>query len=99
MSRDAFYLAAYDITDDRERDRVATLLEGYGFRVQFSVFQLRLTRSGLGRLERGLAALELKSGLVGIYRLAAGASPKLIGAVPEPVVAQVGDEKAYAWVV
>ena len=96
---DSPYIAAYDVTSDKERDRVAAVLEGYGVRVQFSVFQLRLTRSALGRLERALEALELETGLVSIYRLHAGSAPRQFGAVPPPVVAQAGDEKAYAWVV
>jgi CRISPR-associated protein Cas2 len=33
------YLIAYDIADDRRRDDVATLLSGYGPRVQLSVFE------------------------------------------------------------
>lgn len=99
MPRDASYIAAYDIAQDQERARVAAVLEGYGLRVQFSVFQLRLTRSALGRLERDLEALGLQTGLVSIYRLHAGSSPRQIGAVPPPIVAEVGDEKAFAWVV
>lgn len=33
------YLIAYDIADDQRRDDVATLLSGYGPRVQLSVFE------------------------------------------------------------
>jgi len=32
------YLVAYDIRDDRRLHRVATCLEGYGARIQYSVF-------------------------------------------------------------
>lgn len=32
------YLAAYDIRDDRRLRRVATCMEGYGARIQYSVF-------------------------------------------------------------
>ena len=38
-----FYLICYDITNDRRRDRVSRLLEGYGMRVQKSVFECVLT--------------------------------------------------------
>ena len=38
-----FYLVCYDVTHDRRRDRVARLLEGYGLRVQKSVFECVLT--------------------------------------------------------
>ncbi|MGH3342756.1 MAG: CRISPR-associated endonuclease Cas2 [Carbonactinosporaceae bacterium] len=36
------YLIAYDIADDRRRDDVATVLSGYGPRVQLSVFECDL---------------------------------------------------------
>lgn len=35
-------VVAYDIADDRRRTRVARLLEGYGERVQKSVFECEL---------------------------------------------------------
>lgn len=38
------YLVCYDIEDDRQRTRLAHLLEGYGQRVQYSVFELHLSR-------------------------------------------------------
>jgi CRISPR-associated protein Cas2 len=33
------YLITYDIADDRRREDVATVLSGYGPRVQLSVFE------------------------------------------------------------
>ena len=33
-----FYVIAYDIPNDRRRQKIADLLEGYGKRVQYSVF-------------------------------------------------------------
>lgn len=33
------YLITYDISDNRRRKKVADLLEGYGKRVQYSVFE------------------------------------------------------------
>lgn len=38
-----FYLICYDIVKTRRRNRVARLLEGYGLRVQKSVFECVLT--------------------------------------------------------
>jgi len=38
-----FYLICYDIISDRRRDRVSRLLEGYGLRIQKSVFECVLT--------------------------------------------------------
>ncbi len=37
------YVVAYDIPDDRRRTRVARVLEGHGERVQYSLFECRLT--------------------------------------------------------
>lgn len=34
-----FYLVVYDITDDKRRKKIADILEGYGVRVQYSVFE------------------------------------------------------------
>jgi CRISPR-associated protein Cas2 len=38
-----WHLVAYDVHDDQRLRRVAQLLEGYGSRVQLSVFRCRLT--------------------------------------------------------
>ncbi|HET9079046.1 MAG TPA: CRISPR-associated endonuclease Cas2 [Trebonia sp.] len=48
------YVVAYDIADDRRREDVATLLSGYGPRVQLSVFECDL------RTRREAAALRAK---------------------------------------
>ena len=38
-----FYVVAYDIPNDKRRKKVSDLLEGYGKRVQYSVFECQLT--------------------------------------------------------
>ncbi len=38
-----FYLICYDVVNNRRRDRVSRLLEGYGLRIQKSVFECVLT--------------------------------------------------------
>ncbi len=43
-------LVVYDIADDKRRDRLATFLEGYGRRVQESVFECFLTLSEMQAL-------------------------------------------------
>ncbi len=43
MSARLWYLVCYDIRDDARLRRVARLLEGYGDRLQYSVFRCRLT--------------------------------------------------------
>lgn len=61
---------------------MATVLEGFGMRVQKSVFECRLSRSGRERLLRRLQALPLKTGFVSLYRLDGRARQHHIGDVP-----------------
>lgn len=51
----------YDISDDRRRRRIARLLEEVGTRVQFSVFELRVSDRKLGDLIEAAEA-ELSDG-------------------------------------
>ena len=37
------YVISYDIESDRTRRKLAKLLEGYGVRIQYSVFECNLT--------------------------------------------------------
>jgi CRISPR-associated protein Cas2 len=45
---------SYDITDDKRRRKVATILEGYGYRVQYSVFECDITVPQLQKLRQAL---------------------------------------------
>lgn len=49
-----FYVVAYDIPDDKRRKKVADLLEGYGKRVQYSVFECLLTQAKYDELRKRL---------------------------------------------
>lgn len=40
-------VVVYDIPDDKRRNKLATFLEGYGRRVQYSVFECFLNRDGM----------------------------------------------------
>ena len=51
------YIIAYDIADNRRRLRVAKTLESWGYRIQESVFQLRLDIAMLARVRARLVAL------------------------------------------
>jgi CRISPR-associated protein Cas2 len=48
------YLVCYDIRDDKRLRRVAGICEGYGLRVQFSVFECDLNQANRVQLEREL---------------------------------------------
>ena len=65
------YVVAYDVEDDRTRERIAKVLKGYGRRVQESVFECRLEASELEELTSRLKR-ELKRpdrGQVRVYRV------------------------------
>jgi CRISPR-associated protein Cas2 len=51
------HVVAYDVEDDGTRDRIAKCLEGYGRRVQKSVFECRLEPADRAALERRLVGL------------------------------------------
>lgn len=48
------YLIAYDVRDDKRRDRVFKILRGFGDHLQFSVFRVEATDSELVRLRARL---------------------------------------------
>lgn len=49
-----FYVVVYDISCDKRRKRVADLLEGYGQRVQYSVFECVLSVEKFRELQKRL---------------------------------------------
>lgn len=49
-----FYVVTYDICDDKRRKKVADLLEGYGQRVQYSVFECYLNSQQYQELRKRL---------------------------------------------
>jgi CRISPR-associated protein Cas2 len=65
-----FIVVSYDIPDDRRRTRLAKLMEGYGERVQYRVFECLLTRTQLRALRRRmLPLLNLREDSVRFYFL------------------------------
>lgn len=51
------YLVCYDIPDDRRRARLAKHLEGYGDRLQYSVFETVLDKARFADMLRGAEAI------------------------------------------
>ena len=49
-----FYVVVYDIPCDKRRKKIADLLEGYGKRVQYSVFECILTKDKYEELSKRL---------------------------------------------
>jgi len=91
----AMYVAVYDVTENREREQLAKVLEGYGLRVQNSVFECRLTVSSRNRLMQAVERLDLKSGFLYLYRIAGHSKRLQEGKVP----ARPYCEEQYAFVV
>lgn len=54
MSHSSFYLICYDVVNDRRRNRVSHLLQGYGLRVQKSVFECVLNTDQYEMLHKKL---------------------------------------------
>jgi len=83
-----FYLVSYDIPDDKRRTKVASLLEDYGQRVQFSVFEVWLDEAMRRELVDGLnKRIDPEEDSVRLYWLCATCQKKVIalgqGTLPE----------------
>jgi len=50
-------LVSYDISDNKRRQKVAKIMEGFGYRVQYSVFECELDSHKLAELKRRLRPL------------------------------------------
>lgn len=74
-----FYLVCYDIVKDRRRNKVAHLLEGYGLRVQKSVFECVLTPAQQEMLQRKLERyIEPKEDQVRFYPMSGHTRSKVL---------------------
>jgi CRISPR-associated protein Cas2 len=60
-------LLTYDIENTKNRTKIATLLEGFGLRVNFSVFELDINKKKLDQLLEGIKALCGKRDTVRVY--------------------------------
>lgn len=54
MTLRTFYVVTYDVPDDKRRTQIAKVLEGYGSRVNYSVFECVLTERQYASLRRKL---------------------------------------------
>ncbi len=63
-----FIVVSYDIIDDKKRTRVAKILKDFGSRVQYSVFECRISDKQLAELKNLLTkAIDLKQDSIRIY--------------------------------
>ena len=61
------YLLTYDISNTKHRTKISTLLEGYGYRVNYSVFELDIKKYKLKILLGELRSLCAKNDSVRVY--------------------------------
>lgn len=73
------YVISYDISDDKRRRLVAKIMEGYGYRVQYSVFECDLSKTQLRTLKKGLRPLvnKLEMDSIRFYALPVDALDKV----------------------
>ena len=72
-------VVAYDVTDSKRRTKVATFLEGYGRRVQKSVFECFIGLKEMQRLQAQLLSrVQLPEDNVRLYWINADAMPRTL---------------------
>jgi CRISPR-associated protein Cas2 len=62
-----YILLTYDIQKTKSRTKVATLLEGFGTRVNFSVFELDIKKKKLDKLLANIESLCAKEDSIRVY--------------------------------
>lgn len=48
------YIISYDIASDRKRNKMSKILEDYGVRIQYSIFECELNKNDLKQLRKKL---------------------------------------------
>ena len=65
-----FLTVVYDCSNDKRRNRVAKILLDYGYRVQYSVFEVELDeRRAKEMQERLLEVIDVEADSIRIYRI------------------------------
>ncbi|MCS5691290.1 CRISPR-associated endonuclease Cas2 [Cyanobium sp. FGCU-6] len=67
MSQERLWVIAYDSPSNKRRRKLAKLLEGYGERLQWSVFECRLQPHQVARLRQLLARIATADDSVRIW--------------------------------
>jgi CRISPR-associated protein Cas2 len=78
-------VVVYDIADQKRRTKLATFLEGYGRRVQKSVFECFMGLAEMRKLQKALVRrIHLPDDNVRLYWLSADAVPRTLTLGSEP---------------
>jgi len=68
-----FFVITYDIEEDKRRNKIAKLLENYGVRVQFSVFEFKIDNNQIKEIIQKLSEIiEKEKDSIRIYRICEG---------------------------
>jgi CRISPR-associated protein Cas2 len=93
MTAKQFWVIAYDIADDRRRQKIAKTLETYGTRSNFSVFECLVTETQIKKIQKQLKKMiNRKEDCILYYYLCVSCVEKRAGigslpsAVPEVIV-------------
>lgn len=88
-------IIAYDVIDDRKRQKIAALLEKVGVRIQKSVFLIALTGKALQKITDALEALRDPDDVIDIIPVCAKCRHKSLrlGKSPEAVLFVTGDSE------
>lgn len=80
------YVISYDIESDRTRRKLAKLLEGYGVRIQYSVFECNLTDKRFQKLYKEIFQLTSgkSDGSVRFYSICKNCEDKIV-AIGKPL--------------
>ncbi len=73
-----YIVVSYDISDDGKRGRVARLLEDYGQRVQYSVFECRLEDRTLDEMLGKLKPFGEGSDSIRVYQICENCLKKVV---------------------
>ncbi len=71
------YLITYDIEDDKKRKKIATFLDEFGLRVNYSVYECELNKTKLRKLKQSLLeTMDKKYDSIRFYHLCKNCIPK-----------------------
>ena len=81
------YLITYDIKSNKKRKKVSDFLDGYGLRINLSVYECQLTKKALKEIKTNLKKiLNRKTDSISLYRICKNCNnkSKSIGKGKEP---------------
>jgi len=76
------YIIAYDIQSNKKRKKLSDLLDGYGVRVNYSVYEIELNQTKLKKLKKVIIEQELfdkNIDSIRFYHLCKNCIPKSFG--------------------